>query len=255
MKLKVPNSFSENGFSYRTRHVGTTEPIIFVINSDESESKAIKQLLSSARYNVESFTSAADFLARPAHDGPTCLIVDVEMPRLDGFDLQESLIQLGREEQLVFISRDGDVRMCARAIQNGAVDFLPKPFEPGELLESVERALDRSLVQRHRARLRAEAEGLLALLTPRELEVMQLVVAGLLNKQIAQKLGIAEKTVKIHRGHMMHKLNVRSIAGVIYLFQNARCWSVDLAQDQKQTFPRSQTRRRRSGKIPWCATS
>jgi FixJ family two-component response regulator len=139
------------------------------------------------------------------------------MPGLNGMDLQETLIRCEREEQLIFITGHGDISMCARAMKAGAVDFLPKPFRGDELLQCVEQALTRSVEQRRRGAEKNEAQRLLDLLTPRELEVMQLVITGMLNKQIAGELGTAEKTVKVHRGRMMRKLNVTSVAELVRL--------------------------------------
>jgi FixJ family two-component response regulator len=136
-------------------------------------------------------------------------------------DLQETLIRCEREEQLVFITGHGDISMCAQAMKAGAVDFLPKPFREDELLQCVERALTRSAEQRRRRAEKDEAQCLLDLLTPREREVMQLVVTGMLNKQIAGELGRAEKTVKVHRGRMMRKLNVTSVAELVRLTEKA----------------------------------
>src|SRR5712675_896494 len=149
--------------------------IVFVIDDDASMRKSLKRLLDAACYKVELFTSASEFLARSAHDGPSCVVVDVRMPELNGIDFQKALIEGGREEQLVFITGHGDIPMCAQAMKAGAVDFLPKPFEPGELLKCVERALTRSAGQRRVAGERNESRRLLDLLTPREFEVMELV--------------------------------------------------------------------------------
>jgi FixJ family two-component response regulator len=180
--------------------------------------KGLKRLLRSARYESEVFESASDFLKREQHAGPACVIVDVRMPVLNGMDLQETLLQHRREEQLVFITGHGDISMCAQAMKAGAIDFLPKPFRDDELLQCVERALVRSAEQRRRTAEKNEAGRLLALLTPREFEVMQHVVTGMLNKQIAAELGTAEKTVKVHRGRMMEKLRVTSVAELVRLF-------------------------------------
>ncbi len=172
-------------------------------------------------YRSEIFESASNFLKREQHAGPACVIVDVRMPGLNGMDLQETLIQRRREEQLIFITGHGDISMCAQAMKAGAVDFLPKPFRDDELLGCVERALTRSAEQRQRNVEENEARTLLGLLTPRELEVMQLVVTGMLNKQIAGELGTAEKTVKVHRGRAMRKLNVSSVAELVRLTEKA----------------------------------
>src|SRR2546425_9375456 len=159
--------------------------LVFAIDDDASVRKGLARLLRSAGYKSETFESASDFLARAPHSGPSCVIVDVQMPGINGMDLQETLIQHRREEQLVFITGHGDISMCAQAMKAGAVDFLPKPFRADDLLQCVERALIRSTEQRRRSTEKNEARHLLALLTPREFEVMQLVTTGRLNKQIA----------------------------------------------------------------------
>lgn len=194
---------------------------VFAIDDDPSVRKGLARLLRSAGYKHEVFESASDFLAHPPHSGPSCVIVDVQMPDLSGMDFQETLIQQGREEQLLFITGHGDIPMCAQAMKAGAVDFLRKPFRGEELLQCVERALARSAEQRRRSAERDNARCLLELLTPREFEVMQLVVTGMLNKQIAGELGTAEKTVKVHRGRGMQKLGVTSVAELVKLVEKA----------------------------------
>jgi FixJ family two-component response regulator len=195
--------------------------LVFLIDDDASVRKGVARLLRSAGYKSEIFESASDFLARAQHAGPCCAIVDVRMPGLNGIDLQEALIQRRREEQLIFITGHGDISMCAQAMKAGAVDFLPKPFGDAELLQCVERALIRSAGQRRRRAERDEARRLLDLLTPREFEVMQLVVTGMLNKQIAAELHTAEKTIKVHRGRVMQKLDVTSVADLVRVSQRA----------------------------------
>jgi len=195
--------------------------LVFVIDDDESVRKGLKRLLRSANYESEVFKSASDFLARPPHPGPACVIVDVQMPGVNGIDFQKALIQRRREEQLVFITGYGNIPMCAQVMKAGAVDFLPKPFKSRELLKCVEHALDRSTEQRRGAAERNEARRLLDLLTPREFEVMQLVTTGMLNKQVGGELGVAEKTVKVHRGRLMQKLGVTSVAELVHLVQRA----------------------------------
>ena len=167
------------------------------------------------------FESASDFLARDQHTGPACVIVDVRMPGLNGIELQKTLIQRRREEQLIFITGHGDVPMCAQAMKAGAVDFLPKPFRGDGLLQCVERALARSVDERSRTAEKNKARQLLDLLTPREFEVMQLVIMGMLNKQIAAELHTAEKTIKVHRGRVMQKLGVTSVADLVRLSERA----------------------------------
>ncbi len=195
--------------------------LVFAIDDDASVRKGLARLLRSAGYKSEIFESASDFLARPPHGGPSCVIVDVQMPGINGMDLQETLIQHRREEQLVFITGHGDIPMCAQAMKAGAVDFLRKPFRDDELLQSVQNALIRSADQRRRSAEKNEARRLVDLLTSREFEVMQLVITGMLNKQIAGELGTAEKTVKVHRGRVMQKLRVTSVAELVGLVQRA----------------------------------
>jgi FixJ family two-component response regulator len=195
--------------------------LVFAIDDDASVRRGLARLLRSAGYKTEIFESACDFLERPLHSGPSCVIVDVQMPGINGMDLQETLIQHRREEQLVFITGHGDIPMCAQAMKAGAVDFLRKPFRDDELLQCVERALIRSAEQRRRSAERNEVRRLLDLLTPREFEVMELVITGMLNKQIAGELGTAEKTVKVHRGRMMQKLGVASVAELVRLVEKA----------------------------------
>jgi len=199
----------------------TPSALVFLIDDDASVRKGVSRLLRSAGYKCETFASATNFLAREPYGGPTCLIVDVRMPGLNGMELQEVLMQRHREEQLVFITGHGDISMCSQAMKAGAVDFLPKPFGDDQLLECVARALSRSTEQRQRSVEKSDARHLLDSLTPREFEVMQLVGAGMLNKQIASELAIAEKTVKVHRGRVMQKLRVTSVAKLVRLGQRA----------------------------------
>jgi len=195
--------------------------MVFVIDDDQSMRKSLERLLDAACYKVELFKSASEFLSRSAHAGPSCVIVDVQMPGLNGIDFQKGLTEHGREEQLVFVTGHGNIPMCARAMKGGAIDFLPKPFKPRQLLESVERALTRSAEQHRRASEKNHAGGLLERLTPREYQVMQLVATGMLNKQVGGELGMAEKTVKTHRAHVMQKLGITSVAELMVVLQKA----------------------------------
>ena len=194
---------------------------VFLVDDDASVRKGVSRLLRSVGYRSEVFESAPDFLARDQHTGPSCVIVDVRMPGLNGIELQKTLIKRRREEQLIFITGHGDISMCAQAMKAGAVDFLPKPFRADELLQCVQRALARSVDERSRTAEKNKARQLLDLLTPREFEVMQLVIRGMLNKQIAGELGRAEKTVKVHRGRLMQKLGVTSVADLVRLSERA----------------------------------
>ncbi len=195
--------------------------LVFLIDDDSSVRKGVSRLLRSAGYKNEVFGSASDFLAREQHPGPACVVVDVRMPGLNGMDLQSALNERRREEQLVFITGHGNIPMCAQAMKAGAVDFLTKPFRADELLECVERALTRAAEQRQRGADRTEARRQLDLLTPREFEVMQFVVTGMLNKQTAAELGTAEKTIKVHRGRVMKKLGIASVAELVRLVEMA----------------------------------
>jgi FixJ family two-component response regulator len=201
----------------------TTPPnsLVFAIDDDASVRKGLARLLRAAGYKSEIFKSASDFLTRPPHSGPSCVIVDVQMPGLNGIELQEDLIRRRREEHLVFITGHGDVSMCAQAMKAGAVDFLPKPFRADQLLQCVQNALLRSVERRRRTAEKNEARRLLDLLTPREFEVMQLVITGMLNKQIAAELRTAEKTIKVHRGRVMQKLGLTSVPDLVRLSQSA----------------------------------
>ena len=196
--------------------------LVFLIDDDASVRRGVSRLLRSAGYKSEAFASASDFLARDQHSGPACVIVDVRMPGINGMDLQGLLLQRRREEQLVFVTGHGNISMCAQAMKAGAVDFLPKPFRANELLECVERALARAADQRRHGAEKTEARRLLDLLTPREFEVMQFVVTGKLNKQIAVELGTAEKTIKVHRGRVMKKLGIVSVADLVRLVETAQ---------------------------------
>jgi len=178
----------------------SSTPFVFVIDDDESVRRGLKRFLRSANYESEVFKSASDFLARAPHPGPACVIVDVQMPGINGIDFQQALIQRRREEQLVFITGHGNIPMCARVMKAGAVDFLPKPFKSRELLKCIEDALHRSAGQRSRAAERNEARRLLDFLTPREFEVMQLVIRGMLNKQSAVSLAWRRKPSKSNAG-------------------------------------------------------
>jgi FixJ family two-component response regulator len=190
---------------------------VCVVDDDESIRRSLARLFRSARLPVETLPTARAYLDREPHAGPTCLVLDVRMPGLDGLELQEAL--KGREEQIVFITGHGDVPMCAGAMKAGAVDFLTKPVDDEELLAAVRRALARSAEVRRLTIERAAARAHLEALTPREFEVLQHVIAGKLNKQIADDLGAAEKTIKVHRARVMEKMGVTSVADLVRVAQ------------------------------------
>jgi len=195
--------------------------MVFVIDDDLSVRKGLRRLLSASGYESEVFASAADFLARAEHPGPSCLVVDVQLPGLSGIELQETLLHHQRDEQLVFITGHGNVPMCAQAMNAGAVDFLSKPFKSRELLKCVESDLASSARSRRSAAEKKEARRLLDSLTPRELQVMHLLTAGMLNKEVGAELGLAVKTVKVHRGRVTQKLGVHSVVEMMRLAAKA----------------------------------
>jgi FixJ family two-component response regulator len=195
------------------------DALVCIVDDDESVRNSLSRLFGSARIAAETFDSGKALLERTMHDGPWCLVLDVQMPGLDGLELQQALAH--REAQIVFLSGHGDVPTCAGAMKAGAIDFLTKPVDDQDLLVAVARALARSVEVRKAAAERGAARARLDALTPREFEVMQRVIAGLLNKQIAYELGAAEKTIKIHRGRMMGKMGVFSVANLVRVAQAA----------------------------------
>ena len=195
-----------------------SDALVCIVDDDESIRRGLARLFRSARMAAETFASGEELLDRAPHDGPSCLVLDVRMPGLDGLELQQALAN--REAQIVFLTGHGDVPMCADAMKAGAIDFLTKPVDDEELLAAVARALARSVEVRKAAAERAAARARLDTLTPREFEVMQRVIGGLLNKQIADELGAAEKTIKIHRGRVMEKMGVISVADLVRVAQS-----------------------------------
>jgi len=193
------------------------DAVVCVVDDDASVRKALVRFLLSAGFAAEAFDSARAYLDRPACAGPSCLILDVPMPELSGPDLQRTLIGSQRAEQVILLNRQGDIPMCARAMKAGAVDFLPKPFEDGEMLAAVERALARSREQRLEETAQADARTRAATLTRREAQVLARVVAGKLNKEIAAELGTSIKTVKVQRHQVMAKMGAVSIVDLVRL--------------------------------------
>jgi FixJ family two-component response regulator len=202
---------------------GLKEPAgrVLIVDDDPSIRKSLATLLSTQNYAIETFASADEYLRRVPLPGPACLVLDVRLPGLDGPALQQQLIQEGRAEQIVFITGHGDLPMGVSAMKRGAVDFLPKPFMDEELLSAIAQALARSDEYWKRRGEVAESRARLAKLTPREFEVMRLVIAGLLNKQIAGELGVAVRTIKTHRQRVMQKMGVLSVAELVVWAQKA----------------------------------
>jgi FixJ family two-component response regulator len=192
-------------------------PVVFVVDDDASVRKSLARLVKTAGYEAEAFTSVRDFLARPPYDGPCCLVLDVRMPGLTGLDLQEALRATGQRLSIVFITGHGDVRASVKAMKGGAVDFLTKPLDEGTLLAAIQQAVARTLEERREQARVTEVRSHITTLTPREAEVFALVVTGMLNKQIGYALGIAEKTVKVHRARVMEKMRAGSLAELVRL--------------------------------------
>ena len=192
-------------------------PYVFVIDDDHSVRKALRRLLVSEGYQVETFDSAEQFLesGRIGHAG--CLVVDIQMPGLNGLDLQRRLADEMVDMPIVFLTGHGDIPMSVRAIKDGAVDFLTKPVEDTQLIAVIEQAIRTGAEMRERAVEIQHIREREVLLTPREREVMGLVVTGMLNKQIAYDLGTSEKTVKVHRARVMEKMQVSSVAALVRL--------------------------------------
>jgi len=191
--------------------------VVFVVDDDDSVRKALSRLIRSAGVDVESFPSAAAFLDHTPPDRPTCLVLDVRMPGQSGLHLQETLRQAAREMPIIFLTGHGDVPMSVRAMKAGAVDFLQKPVNDRTLLDTIQRALERDRATRAEDKERQAVQRRVDSLTPREREVLTLVVAGLLNKQIGAQLGASEKTIKVHRGRVMQKMQAGSVADLVRL--------------------------------------
>jgi FixJ family two-component response regulator len=201
--------------------MGELKPRVFVVDDDHSVRMGLANLLATEDYAVEVFASADEYLARAPHRGPACLVLDVQLPGLNGLALQRQLTEEGRLERIVFITGYGDLPMGIRAMKGGAVDFLPKPFGDDELLSAVAKALERSAEEHQQYGEVAESRVRLAKLTPREFEVFRLVIGGLLNKEIAMELGIALRTTKTHRARVMQKMGAASVAELVRLAQKA----------------------------------
>lgn len=197
------------------------QTVVFIIDDDMSMRKAIGRLLESEDYSFEMFTGAREFLARAPHTGPSCVILDLNMPGLNGLELQQALAERGLGEQIIFITGANSVPTSVRAMKAGAVDYLLKPFRDEDLLSALKQALMRSAEQWLERSQRKKVRERFATLTPREFEVFKLVIAGLLNKQIASQLGTTEATIKVHRGRVMEKMEVKSVAELVILAQRA----------------------------------
>jgi FixJ family two-component response regulator len=195
--------------------VATPETVVFVIDDDPSFRRSTAVLIGSEGFNVQTFSSAEEFLRSRRPDVPACLVLDVRLPHLSGLDLQRELAKTSAQIPIIFIAGHGDIPMTVQAMKGGAVEFLSKPFREQDLLDAIHSAINFDRAARlQRARLE-DLRWRYRSLTAREREVMAQVVTGMLNKQVAQELGTTEKTIKVHRGHIMKKMGVKSFADLV----------------------------------------
>jgi FixJ family two-component response regulator len=190
-------------------------PVVFLIDDDASVREGVGYLLRSVGLEVRSFGSTQEFLESKRPDAPGCIVLDVRLPGVGGLEFQRTLTESNIELPVIFLTGYGDISMSVRAIKSGAVEFLTKPFREQDLLDAVQAGIERSRVGRQRTEFVAELQARLNLLTAREREVFPLVVTGRPNKQIAVELGLSEKTVKVHRGQIMKKMNARSLVDLV----------------------------------------
>ena len=198
---------------------GAEEPTVYVVDDDASVREALGNLFRSVGLRVELFGSAHEFLQRKLPDVASCLILDIRLPRLSGLDFQVDLARAGIHIPIIFMTGHGDIPMTVRAMKAGAVDFLTKPFRDQDMLDAVAAAIERDRNSRDEAKILSDLHARFGTLTAREREVMALVTAGLMNKQVAAEIGIAEITVKIHRGQIMRKMAAKSLADLVKMAQ------------------------------------
>jgi len=196
------------------------DPVIAIVDDDPSVREGLESLIRSAGWRAETFASAQEFLARPRTEPPSCLILDLQLPGLSGLDLQKRMAEVELEIPIVFLTGHGNIPSSVQAMKAGAVEFLTKPFEEEELLDAIEEAVERDRHTRQQHAEMRELRDRYESLTAREQQVMQQVVSGLLNKQIAGELNITEFTVKIHRAHVMSKMNADSLADLVRMAES-----------------------------------
>jgi FixJ family two-component response regulator len=192
-----------------------SEPIVFVIDDDASMRRALTNLFQSVGLKVEVYGSASEMLLGKLPDVASCLVLDIRLPGLSGLDFQAELARANIHIPIIFMTGHGDIPMTVRAMKGGAVDFLAKPFRDQDMLDAVVTAIERDRKRREADKIVEHLQALLETLTPREREVLPLVTSGLMNKQVAAELGLAEITVKLHRGHIMQKMEAKSLADLV----------------------------------------
>ena len=200
----------------------TLAPVVFVVDDDPSVRSSLKFLLSSVGLQVESFDSAETFLQKKPPDAPSCLVLDVRLRGLSGLDFQRELAARNIRIPIVFVTGHADIPMSVRAMKAGAIEFLTKPYRDQDLLDAVRIALDRDRARREQEKDLTELQQRFDSLTPREQEVISMVVSGMLNKQIADQLGTAENTVKVHRSRAMEKMNAQSFADLVRMIEKLK---------------------------------
>jgi RNA polymerase sigma factor (sigma-70 family) len=200
----------------------TQTPVVFVVDDDPSVRSSLKFLLSSVGLQVESFESAETFLQRKPPDAPSCLVLDVRLRGLSGLDFQRELAARNIRIPIVFVTGHGDIPMSVRAMKAGAIEFLTKPYRDQDLLDAVRIAVERDRTRREQEKDLTDLRQRFDSLTPREQEVISMVVSGMLNKQIAGELGTAENTVKVHRSRAMEKMNAQSFADLVRMIEKLK---------------------------------